>query len=149
MSDLHADLAECLWLVDRATPGEWRPAHKGVLKDELVGTEVYGVMSPGKVCPCITGPMTKPDSERDAKAIAAAINLLRTHRDELLGVVEDAARYRFLRDQRWESSNIFVIKGGKEQVRLGTHCPNLGELDAAIDAARHGRIPADGGHHEA
>lgn len=47
----------------------------------------------------------------------------------------DAARYRWLREQQWDSASLFVIDGGKERVRLGTDCPSLFRLDAAIDAA--------------
>ncbi|CAN7321763.1 hypothetical protein LJR084_001854 [Variovorax sp. LjRoot84] len=48
----------------------------------------------------------------------------------------DAARYRWLRSQYWNSSSLFVVAGSKSQVRLGTDCPNHDRLDAAIDAAR-------------
>jgi hypothetical protein len=49
---------------------------------------------------------------------------------------EDAERYRWLRGQYWDASNLFVVAGSKSQVRLGTDCPNHDRLDAAIDAAR-------------
>jgi hypothetical protein len=47
----------------------------------------------------------------------------------------DAARYRWLREQQWNSSNLFVIAGSKSRIRLGTDCPSLVLLDNAIDAA--------------
>jgi hypothetical protein len=56
----------------------------------------------------------------------------------------DAARYRWLRAQYWNSSNLFVIAGSKSQVRLGTDCPNHDRLDSAIDAAIRARQPEHG-----
>ena len=47
----------------------------------------------------------------------------------------DAARYRWLRTQEWNTSRLFVVAGGKSAVRLGTDCPSLFRLDEAIDAA--------------
>ena len=47
----------------------------------------------------------------------------------------DAARYRFLREQQWDVASLFVVAGSKALVRLGTDCPSLDRLDAAIDAA--------------
>lgn len=49
---------------------------------------------------------------------------------------KDAARYRWLREQQWNTASLFVIAGSKSLVRLGTDCPSLARLDAAIDAAR-------------
>lgn len=48
---------------------------------------------------------------------------------------EDAARYRWLREQQHYSSNMFVVSGSKDQIRLGTYCPSLELLDFDIDAA--------------
>ncbi len=47
----------------------------------------------------------------------------------------DARRYRWLRKQQWDTASLFVIAGSKSLVRLGTDCPSLDRLDAAIDAA--------------
>ena len=47
----------------------------------------------------------------------------------------DAARYRWLRKQHWESSRLCVVTNPKITVRLGTHCPSGRLLDQAIDAA--------------
>lgn len=47
---------------------------------------------------------------------------------------EDAARYRWLRSQDWDTSQLFVVKQPTE-IRLGTDCPSRDRLDAAIDAA--------------
>lgn len=47
----------------------------------------------------------------------------------------DADRYRWLREQHWNEADVFVIAGSKSQVHLGTDCPRLDRLDAAIDAA--------------
>lgn len=56
----------------------------------------------------------------------------------------DAARYRWLREQQWNESHLFVVSGGKLQVKLGTNCPSLDGLDATIDAAL-AALPAKGG----
>lgn len=50
-------------------------------------------------------------------------------------LVIDAQRYRWLRGQKWERADLFVIAGSKSHVRLGTDCPCDDRLDAAIDAA--------------
>jgi len=47
----------------------------------------------------------------------------------------DARRYRWLREQQWDTANLFVISGSQSAVRLGTDCPSYDRLDAAIDAA--------------
>ena len=47
----------------------------------------------------------------------------------------DAARYRWLRGQHWDSSSLCVVTDPKINVRLGTHCPSGTLLDQAIDAA--------------
>ena len=47
----------------------------------------------------------------------------------------DAARYRWLRAQRWNESAIAVVVDPKQNVRLGAYCPSEELLDAAVDAA--------------
>lgn len=47
----------------------------------------------------------------------------------------DAARYRWLRAQHWNDADICVVAHPKGSVKLGTDCPSLERLDAAIDAA--------------
>ena len=54
---------------------------------------------------------------------------------ELAALRKDAERYRHLREQRWDTADLFVIAGTKSAVRLGTDCPSHGRLDAAIDDA--------------
>jgi hypothetical protein len=56
----------------------------------------------------------------------------------------DAERYRKLRTQTWDSSDLFVVAGGKNRVKLGASCLSFELLDAAVDA-----IPASkqGGNH--
>ncbi len=54
---------------------------------------------------------------------------------QLDALVTDAKRYRWLRGQKWERANLFVVAGSKSQVRLGTDCPSDERLDVAIDAA--------------
>lgn len=50
---------------------------------------------------------------------------------------EDAARYRWLREQQWNTAQVFVVFGGKSHVRLGTDCPSLERLDTIIDRASY------------
>jgi hypothetical protein len=59
----------------------------------------------------------------------------------------DADRYRRLRAQQWNSSDLFVVAGGKSVVRLGTECPTHDRLDALVDALTAAQ-PASGGDHE-
>ena len=47
----------------------------------------------------------------------------------------DAARYRWIREQYWDSSELCVVTNPKITVRLGTDCPSGRLLDQAIDAA--------------
>lgn len=46
-----------------------------------------------------------------------------------------AARYRWLRQQRWDSSRLCVVTDPKRSVRLGQYCPTGDLLDEEIDAA--------------
>ncbi len=46
----------------------------------------------------------------------------------------DAARYRLLRELMWHNSNLFVVAGGKDRIKLGTDCPSLERLDSIVDA---------------
>lgn len=45
----------------------------------------------------------------------------------------DAARYRWLRSQHWESSRVCVVTHPKKNVRLGTICPSGDALDKIVD----------------
>lgn len=51
---------------------------------------------------------------------------------------KDAERYRWLRNQHWDGSEIFVIKDDRTRIRLGTYCPSNEMLDTEIDAAMNG-----------
>lgn len=55
---------------------------------------------------------------------------MRTFPDE-----QDAQRYRWLREQFWQTSDIVVISGGRSHVPLGTLCPRTDVLDEIIDKA--------------
>lgn len=63
---------------------------------------------------------------------------------------DDAGRYRWLREQNWNESTLFVVAGHHSLVRLGTDCPAGERLDAAIDAARAegNRSPISGNQKE-
>lgn len=49
---------------------------------------------------------------------------------------EDAARYRTLREQDWDTALLCVVANPKETVRLGTDCPSRERLDQMVDALR-------------
>lgn len=51
------------------------------------------------------------------------------------GLLVDAIRYRWLRQQHWDHSAMAVVSDPKANVRLGTYCPSEDQLDAAIDTA--------------
>jgi hypothetical protein len=55
---------------------------------------------------------------------------------EVQALREDAERYRWLRAQRWDKSNLAVVCHPKQSARLGFDCPSAERLDSAIDAAR-------------
>ena len=48
---------------------------------------------------------------------------------------KDAERYRWLREQYWNSADICVVRNPKEAVKLGHDCPSFERLDSFIDAA--------------
>lgn len=48
----------------------------------------------------------------------------------------DASRYRFLREQHWNDSEIAVVCQPKKALKLGFDCPSKERLDSFIDAAR-------------
>ena len=48
---------------------------------------------------------------------------------------KDAERYRWLRGQHWNESEMAVVCRPKKAVRLGFDCPSEGRLDYAIDVA--------------
>lgn len=50
--------------------------------------------------------------------------------------VEDAERYRWLREQHWSTDTIAVVLNPKQAVKLGYVCPSDSLLDETIDAAR-------------
>ncbi len=50
-------------------------------------------------------------------------------------VERDAARYRWLREQTWDASELCCVKRPYVAVKLGHECPSHGRLDAAIDEA--------------
>ena len=54
---------------------------------------------------------------------------------ECEGLREDADRYRWLRAQNWNQSEMAVVCQPKGAIKLGYDCPFGERLDAAIDAA--------------
>lgn len=55
--------------------------------------------------------------------------------DEIEALRKDAARYRWLRAQQWNSSPLAVVCNPKAAIKLGHDSPSLLRLDEAIDAA--------------
>jgi hypothetical protein len=53
----------------------------------------------------------------------------------MAALLEDAARYRWLRRQDWDSGALAVVADPKAAVKLGHDCPSRERLDDAIDAA--------------
>ena len=51
-------------------------------------------------------------------------------------LIEDAARYRFLRSCDWFDSAICVVAFPKKSVKLGSDCPSGVRLDEIIDSLR-------------
>jgi hypothetical protein len=68
------------------------------------------------------------------------VQLYRAHPPaaEPKGMEQDAARYRWLREQDWFRSPLCVLRDPKKALiewrGLGADCPSLDRLDAAIDA---------------
>jgi uncharacterized protein YhaN len=56
-------------------------------------------------------------------------------KEQLLACQKDAARYRWLRSQHWDTGTLAVVANPKSAVKLGGYCPSLEQLDADIDAA--------------
>jgi hypothetical protein len=55
--------------------------------------------------------------------------------EEIAGMRRDAERYRWLREQHWNTSPLAVVCNPKDAVKLGHDLPSLERLDAAIDVA--------------
>lgn len=67
--------------------------------------------------------LTEPVSYGELKLLA----------ERLISAEKDAARYRWLRECRWNESNLCVVAEQKMGVKLDTDCPSLDRLDSAID----------------
>lgn len=68
-----------------------------------------------------------------------AITLLREYVDADRAAHKEtflhAAYYKWLREQHWSDSQMFVVTGGKESVKLGVVCPSGDRLDTMIAEA--------------
>lgn len=93
MSDIAQDLGGVVRLLEKATPGEWfarrgyRYMHVRAKGDKFGDHYIMEARQRGTV-----------RLDDDAKAIAAAINFMRTHSAEIAGALRDAERYRWLRN---------------------------------------------------
>lgn len=54
---------------------------------------------------------------------------------ELERLQKNDARYRWIREQSWNASELCVVSQPKHSVKLGYDCPSYARLDEAIDAA--------------
>jgi hypothetical protein len=73
----------------------------------------------------------KNQMEHDGGLIADLKRALDTARLDAM----DAARYRWLRNQRWYEGTVAVVSEPKHNVKLGSYCPSDKQLDEVIDAA--------------
>lgn len=58
---------------------------------------------------------------------------------------KNSARYRLLREMRWDKDNLAVVRDPKVAVKLGHDCPNSERLDELLDAEleRRGQVVED------
>lgn len=74
-------------------------------------------------CDCNAAKLIDVSSERDQL------------KDEIEALRKDAERYRWLRGQHWNKSEMAVVCQPKKAVKLGFDCPSEGRLDCAVDTA--------------
>jgi len=86
-------------------------------------------------------------SQAECERMRGALSDLGVTADEARAGVErsrankrDAERYRWLRNQLWETASLCVVENPKRALRLGSYCPRGEYLDAAIDAALAGEV---------
>jgi hypothetical protein len=144
MTNLATDLAACVEALQKATPGEWFGKQATVYMHLRAKGDKYGdpyIMEAGQRGQVL--------SSHDARAIAAAVNFLRTHAPAIAelqarceAAERDAERYRWLRlrlaAEELDSEDAALI--ALRMVGPIGHRPAdpdyNGELDAAIDASR-------------
>jgi hypothetical protein len=73
-------------------------------------------------------------------------DLMKLLRAAVAADATDAARYRWLRGQHWNSASLFVVAGGRNSLKLGVDCPSEDRLDEIIDAAFAAHPPAQADH---
>lgn len=69
--------------------------------------------------------------ELEKSLTESAVEILRLKKD----IPAYAERYRWLREQHWNYSDLVVVTRPRQNVKLGSDCPCADRLDAAIDAA--------------
>lgn len=79
------------------------------------------------------------DESKSASFARARENLLQTELEKIKAeneaLLKDAERYRWLRGQHWNESEMAVVCYPQKAVKLGFDCPSERRLDSAIDAA--------------
>lgn len=138
---LAQDLGGVVRLLEKATFGVLRAdAHKDWFQPTVMlhsGENTIARYHHGY--PDFTGTVGKSEYEwRNAEAIEACVNFLRTHSAEIAGALRDAERYRWLRAEHAVRSPLAHVCWKRNDDRecgdwVNTSGPD--QLDAAIDSA--------------
>lgn len=76
------------------------------------------------------------ETEAGIQQAQKAIGDFRDAYPQLCEMNRDAARYRWLREQHWNESHLYVLSNPRKRANLlGLDCPSGSRLDEAIDAA--------------
>jgi hypothetical protein len=78
----------------------------------------------------------KPTTENAMKNELEVLHVLSVGagvEDKFLRLVRDVERYRWLREQTWNSSLLAVVEDPRNSVKLGCDCPSHARLDERID----------------
>ena len=82
------------------------------------------------------------DSDWPADAPHRAVQLgdVAAEREQCVLMEKDAARYRWLRDQHWNTGELAVVADPMKAIKLGHDSPSRERLDEAIDAAMAAKV---------
>ncbi len=75
------------------------------------------------------------DHDHEAETIRDVLDIIKQSpsNTEQQALVKDAARYRWLRAQHWDTSKVAVVMYPKKNITLGSYCPFDHLLDELID----------------